>query len=160
MSKQQPANPSGPSLEINLSEIENIASRLDADASLNEPASGRRQKRVKKNPGGKSAPKGSPDNPEVIPGETKPPPPLIDPEFESMLLNGTSQGITIMRDRFNLMEPGDTMRENVGKCLVRLVGRLRPMEPGPMSDVVTALGYMAVWVSFGRQPKQEGGENA
>lgn len=142
--------PSGPSLEINLSDVEKIAAELDAQAKANAGTKlGGRTPRKKK------APKtGTAENPEVIPaGEEAEPAPVVDPEFEAMLTHGVSQGIDLMRDSMNLMEPGDTLRENVGKCVARLVSRLKPMESGPLADVVTATGYLAVWVLCGRQPK-------
>jgi hypothetical protein len=147
--------PSGPSLEINLSEIERIATELDREAAADTTVGGRRKKRAgKKGATPQAAPAGTADNPEVIPAaETTTEPPKWDPEFEAMIVHGTSQGIDWMKDAMDLIEPGDTLRENVGKCVSKLVQRLKPMQAGPIADCVTIAGYLSVWVLCGRKAK-------
>lgn len=143
MSQNERTNQSGPSLEIDLAEIERIASELDAEADDPIPVKKTRKKTVRL----KSAPVAATEEPAAEPGEVVA---VIDPEFESMLIHGASQGIDLMRDKLELMEPGDTLRENVGRCLAKLVARLKPMKEGPMSDVVTIAGYLGVWALCGR----------
>jgi hypothetical protein len=137
-------NLGAPSLEVNIADIEVIAANLDAQAEEIAKPKKRRVAKPKTEPVPTSAPSGEnpPIEPEVIPA--------VDPEFETMLVHGASQAIDLMRDKLELMEPGDTLRENVGKCLAKLVSRLKPMQAGPLSDVVTIAGYLGVWVLCGK----------
>lgn len=137
------SEPAVPSLEVNIADIEIIAA--DLDAQVDEAAKPKR-KRVAKS---KSAATTIPPEPgatliepEVIPA--------VDPEFEAMLVHGASQAIDLMREKMELMEPGDTLRENVGKCVARFVQRIKPMESGPLADMVTIAGYLGVWVLCGK----------
>jgi hypothetical protein len=139
-------NPSVPSLEVNLGDIEAIAAGLDAQAEESTTIGKRTpKKRTVRLKTQAPAPQGEGEAQPV----TEAPAPL-DPEFEAMIIHGASQGIDLMRDKLELMEPGDTLRQNVGKCLAKLVTRLKPMKEGPLSDVVTIAGYLGTWALCGR----------
>lgn len=139
-------SPSVPSLEVNLADIERIASTLDAQAddavTIGKRTPKKRVAKLKNQP--------PPAQEESTTQEVVQAPLPIDPEFEAMLTHGSSQLIDLMRDKMELMEPGDTMRENIGKCVAKLVTRLKPMQEGPLAEGVTIAGYLAVWVISGR----------
>jgi hypothetical protein len=134
-------------LEVNLADIEAIAAGLDAQAD-EAVTIGKRtpKKRVAraKNPTNTVS---TDTTAQTVEPEVVAP---LDPEFEAMLTFGASQGIDLMKDKLELMEPGNTVRDGVGKCLARIIGRLKPMQPGPVSDVVQIVGYLGVWVIVGR----------
>jgi hypothetical protein len=138
-------NPAVPSLEVNLGDIEAIAAGLDAQAdeavTIGKRTPKKRTVRLKQPPA-------TQEGDAQQPAADAPAP--LDPEFEAMIVHGASQGIDLMRDKLELMEPGDTLRQNVGKCLAKLVTRLKPMKEGPLSDVVTIAGYLGTWALCGR----------
>jgi hypothetical protein len=138
MSANDPMNQSVHSLEIDLSEIDRIAAELDAVADA--PAKPKRKRATAKKPitePSADAPKANVE-------------PVVDEDFKAMIVHGVSQGIDVMRDGLELMEPGDTLRTNVGKCVAKLLERIKPMEAGPLADVVTIVGYLGVWALAGR----------
>lgn len=77
-----------------------------------------------------------------------------DPEFQAMIQHGTDKGLDWIRDSMNLVEPGPTVRSKTGEGLVRLIERIKPMEPGPLADVVMIVGYLGVWVLMGQKEKE------
>jgi hypothetical protein len=140
MPKQTSANVE-PSLEVDFDAIEAIAEDVDNRAAAKKII--RKGKRIAK-------PKAEPVASETTSEATPAPVEETDPEFIAMLTHGTSQAIDLMRDKMELMEPGDTLRENVGKCVARLLTRIKPMQAGPISDAVQIAGYLGVWIIAGK----------
>lgn len=125
-------------VSIDLAAIDAIAADLDGMAD--EPIKPKRKKATKKViPDASTA-----DTPKADA------PPVMDEDFKAMIVHGVGQGIDVMRDSLELMEPGDTLRVNVGKCVAKLLERIKPMEAGPLADLVTIAGYLGVWVLAGR----------
>lgn len=127
-------------INVDLAAIDAIAADLDAMAD--EPAKPKRKRAAVKKPTADAPP--SADAPKVEA------PPVVDEDFKLMVVHGVGQGIDVMRDKLELMEPGDTVRTNVGKCVARLLERIKPMEAGPMSDAVQIVGYLGLWALFGK----------
>jgi len=127
-----PVTPSAPDLGVmNLDEITRLARDADLAAQA-EPASPRK-KRAKKDS------QGDPETPAPVA------PIAYDPEFETMIVFAVGGGVDALKEKLDWTEPGMHWREKVGQCFSRLVQRIQPMTPGPMADVVTLLGYIAVW---------------
>lgn len=127
-------------IKIDLDAIDRLAAELDAEAETPIPTKRKRataKKRV-------TEPTPAADAPTV---ET---PPAMDEDFKAMIVHGVGQGIDVMRDSMELMEPGDTLRNNVGKCVAKLLERIKPMQAGPVTDITMIVGYLGVWALAGR----------
>lgn len=70
---------------------------------------------------------------------------VYDPGFESMLVDVTGEFVDLAKRKYNWSEPGAHWREKTGAALSRLLQRIQPMKPGPLSDLITLGGYLALW---------------
>lgn len=73
-----------------------------------------------------------------------------DPYFEMMVATTARQGIDFIQDKMHLIDPGDEMKVNVGKCLARLASNIMRVQ-GPVADGVIVVGYLAPWILFGKR---------
>lgn len=131
------------SSEINLDLAAIDAIAADLDAMADEPVKPKRKRAFKKVVAS-TANEPSTDAPKT---ETLPP---MDEDFKAMIVSGVGQGIDFIRDGMELMEPGEGVRENVGKCVAKLLERIKPMQAGPITDVIMIVGYLGVWVLVGK----------
>jgi hypothetical protein len=90
----------------------------------------------------KKAGKKKGDTPEAI---EQPEALAYDPGFEVMLVDVTGEFVDLAKRKYNWSEPGDHWREKTGAALSRLLQRIQPMKPGPISDLITLGGYIALW---------------
>lgn len=84
------------------------------------------------------------DSPDIVEMPVEAPPP--DPEFVAMANWGVGAGVDAVKKKFDWTEPGVHWRVKVAECLASLVNRIRPMAPGPLTDALTAGGYISIWI--------------
>jgi hypothetical protein len=125
-----------PSSAINVNEVLQLAAEVDR-ATEAEPE----EQPKKKRGGGRK--KDRPAEPEAEMVIENPPP---DPEFIAMCNWGVGAGVDAVKEQFDWTEPGIHWRVKVAECFARIIDRLRPMQPGPLTDLFTAGGYVGLWV--------------
>lgn len=125
---------------FNLDEITRLAEQVDNEILLEDEARPKFKRKAKAEKA---------DSSSAL--EAKAPENVPDPEFEVLLMFGTSKGIDVMKDTFNLVEPGQMTRKKIASACARLIARIQPMQPGPLADVVVIAGYLGLWVATGRK---------
>lgn len=127
-------------LEIDLAAIEKLAAETDMLAQREEAAKAKKKTRKATNPG--AAPGVDTTGEEVQPA------PVVlvyDPEFELMITHCVMGGVEKVKVTLKWDDPGLQWKEKVGACVSRLVQRIAPVQPGPMADLITLGGYVAIW---------------
>lgn len=76
-----------------------------------------------------------------------------DPFFVEGMEFLSNEGMKKLEKRMELEDPGDAYRRKISEAFGRLMGRLKPVQPGPMSDGIIIASSLLFWVAFGRKEK-------